>query len=178
MPEPIPPPAGDSREPQPRDLHAHPNVRYEQREPWLIWVLAVLGVIVVAFIVTTLGGWSLLHGFKSTRGETGGPSQYSVPSDELPAQPRLELIQRFEGSPETRDHALRPDANAILNSFGKTSDSRFVRIPIETAMKLAPSKLAIRPSKDEKSPPIYGLLGNGESSSGRIYSGAPTWLAK
>jgi hypothetical protein len=65
----------------------------------------------------------------------------------------------------------------ILHSYGRTSDERFVRIPIELAIKAAATRLPAPPATPEQLDRSFGLVGGGESSSGRNYQEAPTWFA-
>jgi hypothetical protein len=63
-----------------------------------------------------------------------------------------------------------------LHSYGNTNESGFVHIPIEQAMKLVAPTLETRQGDRQLPAKGFGLVGGGESNSGRLYSEAPTWL--
>jgi hypothetical protein len=100
--------------------------------------------------------------------------QYRVPSESLPAEPRLEPLMEVKGDRSANVFARQLAKEQVLNSYGTTPDEDYVHIPIKAAMKIAVERLPTQ----QASPPhekSYGLQGGGEPNSGRLFRGAPSW---
>jgi hypothetical protein len=157
-------------------LLEHPQVRYERSDVQprgvLIVMLAALFIGVLAF----LGVWYFYQRFNAYESAIK-QSPYPLatqPSTQLPAEPRLEQVDRLAGV-ETPNVFLREQSKeAILHSAGPTADKGFAHIPIERAMQMVADELPVRPQKKERGPvKDNGLLDSGAPNSGRLFREGP-----
>lgn len=156
---------------------AHSNVQFDSSEPSVGGVVTALTSFAVMFVLAAVFGGLLLHMRRSSTTPSEVTSQYSVPSDALPAEPRLEPIDRAEGIMSSDVFVRQRAAEAMLHSYGNTADPQYVHIPIEQAMSLVVKSLPMRSdSPDANRRPVYGLLDDGEPNSGRLFSKGPPWL--
>ncbi len=97
-----------------------------------------------------------------------------MPSDAKPAPPRLEPLDFNEmGSGVFAKQLAMEDA---LHRYGDSAEPGFVHIPIARATKLVVPTIRVRPGATQPPAKSFGLIGDGESNSGRLYSEAPSWL--
>lgn len=148
----------------------HKNVRWEERD------VSVLGFFLVGAAIGLFGAGLLLvvrlmlwheEQVLAQRKASGFPL-VSQPSGQLPAEPKLEPINRLENVKSSDGFSRYLQQERQLHSYGETSDDGFVHVPIEQAMKIIVDKLPIRelqPS-DARS---HGLVNAGEANSGRMF---------
>ena len=100
------------------------------------------------------------------------------PSDGLPAEPRLEQVNRMAEIEKGNVYLMEETKERILHSYGSTPEANFVHIPIKRAMDLLANKLPARaePAGDAKKE--NGLVDSGESNSGRMFRGEPRWFER
>lgn len=173
---PLPPVNTDNsgRDPNGERL-VHDDVRYEESEVAILQVAGVLVAIALVFCAIGVVCWWLLRLRQSGSGRFAHASSYSVPADKLPAPPRLEPLDRSAATATSEVFAKQLAMEHALHNYGDTSESGFVHIPIKEAMKRVIAGLPVRP--DARPPATgFGLVGSGESNSGRLYSEAPSWL--
>jgi hypothetical protein len=152
----------------------HPSINYERRDVPFRWVLlvAIIGVSVGAVI------FGLVYAFfraDTERLASRRESEFPLaehPSNELPARPRLEEVDRLAGDAREDVYQRLLAKEDQLERYGETQEKGFVQIPIRRAMESLAGQLPVRkqpqgPSKDN------GLLDSGASNSGRLYRGAP-----
>jgi hypothetical protein len=152
----------------------HPTVSYETTDVRYRLVLAVIGLAVclgaVQFFIIREYFWSRATA-QASRKESSFPTA-PKPDLSLPAEPRLEQLDRT--SVTGTSSAFRGEAAKIkvLNGYGPSDESGFVHIPIDDAMRLVLKELPVRNEKNQSSQNSEGLLGYGDSNSGRILRGA------
>jgi hypothetical protein len=180
MPEPVVPPSGDKdREAPPnRDTSPHTEVQYDEQEVPIKGVLIVVAGIAVVFVLVGLLAWYKLDSnIGPNRSGTGvsNYNTYNTPSDRLPLQPRLEPLGTVTGqvSQSIAQHQLAFEQT--LANYGSTSDNAFVHIPIAEAIKLVIPHLPVRRETPADLSKTHGLVGGGESNSGRLFQEAPSW---
>ncbi len=165
--------AGKEQEPPPLE---HPDVRREERDVWPRPLIAVaLAVPVLAAIGFCLI-WALFQfGLRYERSVKF--SNYPLapaPSSSLPAEPRLEPLNRIAGNAPANDFDRQLAQETRLTTFGSTSDKGFIHIPIQDAIKLVVPQLPVRkqpaekPSQD-KPAKDQGLRFDGGPNSGRVF---------
>lgn len=92
-----------------------------------------------------------------------------APSTALPAEPRLEQVDRMARI-ESPNVFLREEAKEkILNSTGPTAERGFIHIPIERAMKRVVEQLPCRKEARKGPARDNGLVNGGASNSGRLF---------
>lgn len=152
-----------------------PAVKYERRDVYVGWTLAVLGIFALFGAVLHYAIWTFLwseqHDQAAAR-RMGFPLA-EHPSRQLPPQPRLEPL---EPSDEER-RAIMPPSVAVraeqLHSYGKTDDPGYIHVPIARAIEHLAGKLPVRKQSDKPERADSGLLDAGESNSGRLFRKAP-----
>ncbi|HVT28173.1 MAG TPA: hypothetical protein VHE81_09165 [Lacipirellulaceae bacterium] len=153
----------------------HEDVRFQESHVSTIGIIGVLIAIFLVFVgVFCVSGW-MLKGMETAADRSATVSHYREPAEPKPSQPRLEPLN-FETGKPTNVFQSQLDRQRVLHSYGTTEEKGYVHIPIEQAMKLVLKSLPIR--KGVAGPPerSFGLVGGGESNSGRLYSEAPSWL--
>jgi hypothetical protein len=156
----------------------HPHVRYERRDVHLGWILAI-GITLMVFAALTF--YLLLWFFYDYKDYQAAIKRSPFPlapspSQALPAQPRLEQLNRVVGIERSNVYVGEAAKEELLQSYGSTPDQGFVHIPIDRAMALLANKLPARPE-----PPASqrrrenGLVDAGESNSGRMFREEPRW---
>lgn len=155
----------------------HDQVRFEGQEITLRGILGVL--VAIALVFGGVGGvaWRFLQSKNVPMARPPASPQYRMPSESLPAEPRLEPLMEVMGDRSANVFARQLAKEQVLHSYGTTPDEDYVHIPIKTAMKIAVERLPTQQtsSSHEKS---YGLQGGGESNSGRLFQGAPSWYGR
>src|SRR5262249_10890778 len=98
-----------------------------------------------------------------------------APSPTLPAEPRLEEIDRSVEIPLREGPPTRAGHERRLHMYGSTPDAQFIHVPIEHAMELLAGKLPVREQSDEPHRKDHGLVGSGDPNSGRLLRKEPAW---
>jgi hypothetical protein len=152
----------------------HEEVAYEPEDLRAKGILWVLIGIAAMFAGVALVAWWFLNFNESVADRAAQFAQYTASAEELPGEPRLEPLDRSEATAASDVFAKQLALEHQLHSYGKTSDQGFVHIPIEQAMKFAIAEIPVR---KESEPPAksFGLVGGGESNSGRMYAEGPSW---
>jgi hypothetical protein len=150
----------------------HPSVRYEHSDAnFRAIVIIILSTMALAALIQT----AVLAFFLDFRSYQEGikKSPYPLapsPSTALPAEPRLEQIDRLAGVESANVYERMARKEEDLNRYGETPEQGFVHIPIERAMKLLENKLPARPELPaEQAKRSGGLVDAGESNSGRMF---------
>lgn len=156
----------------------HPSVRHERTDASFRAVVWALGIGLVLAVVIHLSIWWFFRRYGDYQNaiKRSNFPLAPTPSTQLPPQPRLEQIDRMEDVPGVSVAARQARREAVLDSYGPTTEEGFIRVPIERAMAFLAGKLPTRPV-----PPSgqgkrgNGLLDSGESNSGRILREEPKW---
>jgi hypothetical protein len=154
--------------------HGHSTIDYERKDVPFRWIL----VGAVAFIGIGFGMFVLIYTFflaDTAHLATRRDSEFPLaehPSEALPAEPRLEEIDRLNNSPRENVYQRLEAREDQLDLYGATQEQGYVRIPIRRAMESLAGHLPVRmdqpaPGKDN------GLVDSGASNSGRLFRGAP-----
>jgi hypothetical protein len=161
---------------QPDGELEHPNVRFEERQVPVGWVLAIAIITCCIGAVIFVG----VHFFLKSQESTLAIARKSPfplvqhPSDKLPPEPRLEQVDRV-ANVKTPNVFLRERAKEeILNGYGTTDEKGFVHIPIEGAMELIAGHLPVRKQPEgsetqEATSKDDGLVDAGDPNSGRMF---------
>lgn len=159
------------------ETRLHEDVQYEQAELSVNRVVAVLvGIAIVFTGVFLLDGWILVAN-TSDVDRASTPPNYSLPAEPKPSRPHLEPLD-YETAVASNVFGLQLEKEHVLHTYGTTSEAGYVRIPIDKAMKLSAIAMPVRQRGMEVPAKSFGLVGGGESNSGRKYSEAPSWLKK
>ena len=152
----------------------HPSISYERRDVWFRWVL----VVAIAGICVGTAIFALVYAFfraDTDRLAIRRESEFPLaehPSNELPAKPRLEQVDRLAGVGSENVYLQQSAMEDQLGLYGETKEKGFVHIPIRRAMQSLAGHLPVR-----KEPPgasqDNGLVDSGASNSGRMFRGAP-----
>ncbi|MFO0788857.1 MAG: hypothetical protein U0805_05320 [Pirellulales bacterium] len=173
------PPPEPLNDPPRLESFVHPKVQFDSTDASFGGVVKALLAFAIIFSLAAVVGGVLLHWRRTAAALANVAPQYSVPSDNLPAEPRLEPIDRAEGITSSDVFVRQRAFETALHSYGRTNDPQYVHIPIDQAIKLVTKNLPVREQPaNSKTPPMYGLLDDGESNSGRLYSAAPSWLGQ
>ncbi|HWC88912.1 MAG TPA: hypothetical protein VG433_04635 [Pirellulales bacterium] len=181
---PLPPRAETAAESeqQPEVQHAdgrieHPWIRYEKTDARFSGVVLVMAVVAVIAAVQFVLVLKFYHSQEQAQAELKKSSYPLAPgsSGQLPLEPRLEQIDRLKGV--ARENVYRREAakEAVLHSYGDTSDEGFVHIPVERAMQLVVDQLKSRTKAPAEPVRDNGLVDSGESNSGRLLRKEPRW---
>lgn len=158
---------------QAADAPFHPKVHYERTDARFGCILSVLIAAIILAVVIYYVVWHFLIGYLDYQAETKN-SRYPLANstaNSLPAQPRLEQINRMAGIETANVFVREASKEAILHSFGKTQDAGYVRIPIDSAMDLLAQQDLGRkePRAEEQSKGQNGLVDGGGPNSGRMF---------
>src|SRR5262249_2297008 len=169
--------ADEVHEPAER-LEENPLVRYEPTDVSFRPILLILiGAVIFAALQLIAVWWYFerdLH-YQAAIKQSAFPLQPG-PSDTLPAEPRLEQINRMAGIEKGNVYEREASREALLHSYGPTPETGYIHIPIERAMEIVAGKLPSRPEKSDKK--ANGLVDAGESNSGRMLRGEPQWFER
>jgi len=151
----------------------HPNVHYERTDARFGCILSVLIAAIILAVIVYYVVWHFLIGYLDYQAETKN-SRYPLANsvtNSLPAQPRLEQINRMAGIESANVYDREASKEAILHSFGKTQVAGYVRIPIDSAMDLlAQQDLGRKEPRAEQQPKGQnGLVDGGGPNSGRMF---------
>jgi hypothetical protein len=134
-------------------------------------VIAALIIGLIVFVIV----WRFFHGYQDYEAGIKNSEYPVLPvrHGALPAEPRLEQIERMAGSEKGNIYLRQEQKEALLNSYGEIADG-FIHIPIDRAMDLLADKLPARvPPSGEQARRQNGLLDSGASNSGRMFRGSP-----
>jgi hypothetical protein len=151
----------------------NPSIKYERRDvPFRgIFIIATIGVAVGATIFALIY-WFFLADTRrlAYRRESEFPLA-EHPSNALPAKPRLEEVDRREGTPGEDVFRRLVAQEEQLETYGETTEKGFVHIPIHRAMESLAGQLPVRKERPTTSRD-NGLVDSGASNSGRLLRGA------
>lgn len=171
-------------EPEVRDADGrfeHPAVRHERTDANARAILLILlgGSCLGVVILVGLMQYFLWYERHEDRVKRSPYPLAPAPSDAPPPQPRLEQINRVEQVEKSDVYKREESKEAILNSYGPTTEEGYVHIPISRAMALLENKLPVRPGSGAgQQKREDGLIDAGESNSGRTYRGKPRWYER
>jgi hypothetical protein len=151
-----------------------PENRFEVRDVRFRWVLliTVIGSLAGAGIFILVRGfyWAALQSSAGERATTFAPPE--KPTNELPPEPRLELLDRLAKTPASNVSKWERGEEKSLETYSTTDEKGFVRIPLQRAMQLLADHLPARKAADRPKFKDRGLVDAGESNSGRMFRGA------
>ena len=158
----------------------HPSVRHERSDANFRWIL---GILVGAMALAALIQYAVLRFFYGYRDYQAAvkTSRYPLapgPAEPnrvkyLPAEPRLEQLDRISGVESSNVYERQLAKERALDSYGPTAAKDYVHIPIEQAMKLLADKLPARKASATDPWKGNGLLDAGASNSGRKFQQEP-----
>ncbi len=128
----------------------HPLVKHE---PHVIPFRSIMAVI-LALVLSGAAIFFLVWIFFEARNRqqlAAKTSNYPLATPEvqrLPAEPRLEPLDRLTGNQASDFYQRELAKQRQLNTYGPTDDPQFVHIPIEDAMKMVVAKLPVRRASD------------------------------
>jgi hypothetical protein len=158
------------KEPEPPPLE-HPDVRREERDVWPRPLIAVALVVPVLAAIGFCLIWAIFQfGLRYERSVKF--SKYPLapaPSSSLPAEPRLEPLNRIAGNAPANDFDRQLAQETRLTTFGSASEKGFIHIPIQVAIKLVVSQLPVRKPAAKKLADDNGLRFGGGPNSGRVF---------
>jgi len=151
----------------------HPAVRYERRDVVFRWLMVLLVVVAgiaagSSYVIRRFFWWE--EAFQAEVGKSPYPLAPG-PSTKLPAEPRLEQVDRLERIGSADFFPRQAAKEKLLQSYGATQDKGFVHIPIEQAMKSLADQLPVAGGPRQSPLKQDGLLDAGEPNSGRVYRG-------
>ncbi len=148
----------------------HASVRYERSDASFRWVL---GLVIGAMVFAAVVHYVLLVFFEDYRAhlETVRRSPFPLapaPSRALPAEPRLEQLDRLEGVVRPDVYERQAAREKVLAGYGPTGEAGYVHVPIDQAIDHLAGKLHVRatPAAAERRRE-RGLLDAGEPNSGQ-----------
>ncbi|HZT81604.1 MAG TPA: hypothetical protein VFA26_15365 [Gemmataceae bacterium] len=145
----------------------HPSVRYERADVKFRWVVGILVVSLVLAVIIHYVVWRFFVGYRDYQAEVKA-STYplaAAQSDTLPAEPRLEQINRLAGVERPNVYVREEAKEKILHSYGKAEGAGYVHIPIDRAMDLL--------ARQELGPKAQPSEGQAKRENGLIYGGEP-----
>ncbi len=147
------------------------GVRYERKDIRLRWLLLLLVVATLATVLVLYGAWRLLWWQEGAKEAAEEPTSRWAPGlvEKLPAEPRLEQLERMPGAKPGPSKSLA-DKETALHRFGRTAEKDYVHIPIDQAIKAVAGKLPAGKRRPETAA-AGGLKEAGESNSGRVFRG-------
>lgn len=179
-PGPTPPPLAEApraeeRDGQPPGGLLHPTVRYEHSDANFRWIFGILVGALVFAVVIQFAIQRLFFTFRDHEAAIKR-SQYPMAtagSESLPPKPRLEQIDRMAGIEKSNIYLRQEQMATILRDYG-AAEAGYVRIPIDRAIELLAEMLSTRAKRPmaEQARRQNGLVGGGESNSGRLFRGA------
>jgi len=148
----------------------HPHVRHDERDTPFRWVfvIAIASCCILALVYFLDFGLFRGEGSVLARQRASDFPLAAHPSDEPPAAPRLEQIDRLQAGEAAKIEGRELAKERALNSYGATTEKDFVHIPIAQAMQLLAGHLPVRKPPRDAHGKDNGLLDAGEAHSGRI----------
>jgi hypothetical protein len=152
----------------------HPSVRYERSDVSFRGIMIVLAAVIFAFFLI-FAGVLIFFDLNQSHENKVKKSRFPLapgPNTALPAEPRLEQIDRLEGVQKANVYAREESKLKILDSYGETEESGYVHIPIDKAIELLADKLPARkPPSEAQQRRSNGLIDSGAPNSGRLFRG-------
>ncbi len=150
----------------------HPRVRRESSDVRFRWVLAFVVVSILVGAGQLVLVWQVFEaGLQYVERENASRYPLAKRGISLPRDPRLEQLNRTQGLESGNVRQLESVDLAKLGQFGSTSDEGYVHIPIDDAMDLVVKRLPVRKQNADDDYRSRGLVGGGESNSGRMFRG-------
>ena len=157
----------------------HPLIRFEHSDANFAPILLILiGVMAIATLHFASVWWFFkrYEGFQTAIKQSSFPLQPG-PSDQLPAEPRLEPVNRMAAIEKGNVYVIEASRERILNSYGPLEPG-YMHIPIERAMDLLANKLPARDKAGASAKKETGLVDAGEPNSGRMLREEPRGPAR
>ncbi len=154
----------------------HRSVRYERTDASLKAVLTIIGCAIVLAVLVHVLVWQFMVGYERQLAERRRSSFPLAPSPSTarPPEPRLEQIDRMDGSDAANVFARQKAKEDELRRYGPGDEAGFVQVPIEQAMHYLAGRLPARPEAPPAGPRHdLGLLDSGEPNSGRLFRKEP-----
>lgn len=168
------PGANAGHEPSPPSPPLRPDNRYEERDVSFraVLIVAIASGVIGAVIFFAVRGfyWAALESRAGGGGTALTPGE--KPTEQLPPEPRLELLDRRQKTPPSNVSRWERGEEKTLETYGPTDEKGFVRIPLERAMDALAGHLPARPASEVPKFHDKGLVDAGESNSGRMFRGA------
>jgi hypothetical protein len=174
---PKPPPSDSADEEQPRrgsEGLEHASIAYERGDVRARWVV----IASIAFVFLAAGIFVGVYAFfraDTDRLAIRRESEFPLaehPSTVLPANPRLEQVDRLAGIASENVYIQQQASENQLNRYGDSKEKGYVHIPISRAMQLLADHLPVR-KQTQGVAKDNGLVDSGASNSGRMLRGAP-----
>ena len=152
---------------------AHPSIKFEPRDVPFRWVF----VVSIAFFCIGAVIFSLVYAFfrvDTARLASRRESEFPLaehPSNALPAEPRLEEVDRLAGIARENVYLRLAAKEDQLSLYGEAQEKGFVHIPIRRAMETLAGHLPVR-KEQPAATKDNGLVDSGASNSGRMFRGA------
>jgi hypothetical protein len=155
----------------------HPQVHFEHSDINHRWII---GIILGAMVFAGVVHYVILLFFYDYRNYEADIKRSHYPlslprSESLPPEPRLEQINRLEGTEVGNVYLRELSKESVLNTYGPIQgDDKHIHVPIEQAMAWLANKLPVRTRQPslEQARRQNGLVDAGESNSGRMFRGA------
>ncbi len=133
-------------------------------------MIAVAGIAIGLAVV----GARIWFGRELQQWERRNSASYSLTTDKLPAEPRLEPLESHSPSTRGTFAAAEREKEAMLHRYGRTEEDGYVHIPIEKAMERAAKDLQASQRSNAPERKSRGLVTGGEANSGRVLAeGSP-----
>jgi len=153
----------------------HPAVHYEKRD------VPFRGVLAVILAAICLGGVQLYLVWvffldQQRHEEQLRASHYSLappPTLRLPAEPRLEQLDRITGIESPNVYLREQSREQLLRTYGSTDEKGYIHVPIRRAMERVVGDLPVRKQVPRSPAKDNGLIDAGEPNSGRMFRGTP-----
>jgi hypothetical protein len=188
MPESAPTPRQPSRGPsppwyprerEPEEIHhedgsiEHPSVRYERTD---VRFRGVFFLLVLTAVFASLHYFSVWEFFWIEQHDLDRlkKSPYALapaPNMSLPAEPRLEQLDRLGKIENENVYLIEASKERQLDRYGPTEETGYIHVPIDRAMKFVVDKLPVRKEQPPGQSKDQGLVDSGESNSGRMLRG-------
>jgi hypothetical protein len=152
----------------------HPTVRYEHRDVRFPAVALVIVFAIICGAADFYAVWTIFQDRERDLHEQN-VSRYLLDAESdrvLPVAPRLEQLDRLEGSRGDASNRQELSQEQLLATYDSTPEEGYIRIPIERAMDLVSGKLRSR-SQGRPTGKDSGLVDAGESNSGRMLREPP-----
>ena len=155
----------------------HPSVQHERSDAGFRWIagLGIAALLTAALIFGLVWWFFTAYGSYQARIKKSPYPLASGAANPLPAQPRLEQINRSKGLDDVGISERLAEKEDLLQRYGPTAEKGYVHIPIDRAISLLENKLPARPVADDADKKANGLIDAGEPNSGRLFRDKPQW---
>jgi hypothetical protein len=154
----------------------HPSVHYEKTDASFPWIIGLGGGVILFAVIAHLVVWLFFvdYGEHQSAVKRSPYPLASAPSSGLPAEPRLEQIDRLAGVDRPDAAVRQPAREETLAGYGPTSEPGYVHIPIDRAIERLADRLPVRAeARSGVAARDHGLLDAGASNSGRLLRRGP-----